>query len=149
MLAKHEVLSYFIDSMFTKLKQTLFGLAITIASVIGVVSLAQPSAALTCAGTETSIIGGQVCDGAKDGGSGRESGIWAILILALNIMTAAVGVAAVGGLVYGAILYTSASDSQEQVKKAMAVIKNVVWGVIAYAFMYLLLNFIIPGGIFS
>jgi hypothetical protein len=51
--------------------------------------------------------------------------------------------------VYGAVLYSSAGDKADQTKKAIEVIKNVVIGVIAYAFMYLILNFLIPGGIFS
>lgn len=107
------------------------------------------SAALTCGGVETSIIGGDVCKSATDKGTGDKSAIWAILILVLNILTAGVGIAAVGGIVYGAILYSSAGDKQDQTKKAISVITNVVIGIIAYGFMYLILNFLIPGGIFS
>lgn len=77
------------------------------------------------------------------------TGVWAILLLAINILTAGIGVAAIGGIVYGAILYTSAGGSQEQVKKAMGVITNVVIGVVAYALMFSLLNFLIPGGLFN
>lgn len=77
------------------------------------------------------------------------SGIWGILELTLNILTAGIGIAAVGGIIYGAILYTSAGGSTEQVKKATAVFTNVAIGVIAYALMYALLNFLIPGGLFG
>jgi hypothetical protein len=70
-------------------------------------------------------------------------------LLAINILTAGVGVAAVGGIVYGAVLYTSAGGSQEQVKKAVGIITNVVIGVVAYALMFSVLNFIIPGGLFN
>ena len=59
------------------------------------------------------------------------------------------GIAAVGGITYGAILYTSAGDSSEQTKKAMEIIRNVVIGLVAYGIMYLVLNYIIPGGIFE
>ena len=134
--------------MITKLKQTLFGLVVIAATVVGGIAAPATVSALTCGGVETSIIGGEVCKDAKDGGSGDQSAIWAILILVLNIMTAGVGVAAVGGIVYGAVLYSSAGDKAEQTKKAIGIITNVVIGIIAYAFMYLLLNFLIPGGIF-
>ncbi|MNH46494.1 hypothetical protein D3C72_2301490 [compost metagenome] len=64
-------------------------------------------------------------------------------------MTAGVGILAVGGIVYGSILYTSAGGSSEQTKKAMGIITNVVIGLIAYALMYAITNFLIPGGLFS
>jgi hypothetical protein len=77
------------------------------------------------------------------------SGVWGVLLLAINILTAGVGVAAVGGIVYGSLLYTSAGGSPEQVKKAVGIITNVVIGVIAYALMFSGLNFLIPGGLFN
>ncbi len=64
-------------------------------------------------------------------------------------MTAGIGILAVGGILYASILYASASDNMEQTKKAKDIIKQVVIGIIAYAAMYLFLNFLIPGGIFS
>jgi hypothetical protein len=77
------------------------------------------------------------------------SGVWGVLLIAINILTAGVGVAAIGGIIYGSILYTSAGGSPEQVKKAMGIITNVVIGVVAYALMFSGLNFIIPGGLFA
>ena len=74
--------------------------------------------------------------------------MWGLLIIALNILTAGVGVLAVGGIVYGAILYTTAEDKADQVKKAQDVIQNVVIGLIAFALMWAGLNFLIPGGVF-
>jgi len=91
---------------------------------------------------------GKCSDGSAPVTKVENTGVWGILLLAINILTAGVGVAAVGGIVYGAILYSSAGGSQEQVKKAVGVITNVVIGVVAYALMFSLLNFIIPGGLF-
>ena len=97
--------------------------------------------------TDTAII---KCDNVDvDAGGVENSGIWSILLTAINILTAAVGLAAVGGVIYGAVLYTSAGGSPEQVKKAMGIITNVVIGVVAYALMFSGLNFLIPGGIFN
>ena len=73
-------------------------------------------------------------------------GIWGILLLAINILTAGIGIAAVGGIIYGAVLYTSAGGSADQIKKAKSIITNVIIGLISYALMYSVLNFFIPGG---
>jgi len=96
--------------------------------------------------TQTSIISCDI-DESADGIEG--TGLWSILILAINILTALVGVAALGGIVYGAALYTAAGGNAEQTKKAMGIITNVVIGVIAFALMFAFLNFIIPGGVFN
>lgn len=95
--------------------------------------------------TDTAII---KCD-IPSGAEGVEAtGLWSILILVINILTAGVGVVALGGIVYGSVLYTSAGGNQEQVKKAMGIFTNVVIGIIAFAGMWALLNFLIPGGVF-
>jgi hypothetical protein len=94
-----------------------------------------------CGEVEVSILGSDACKG--------DNAIWGLLLVVLNIMTAGVGIAAVGGIVYGAILYSSAGDKGDQTKKAIGIITNVVIGIISYALMYLFLNFLIPGGIFK
>ncbi|HEY8886518.1 MAG TPA: hypothetical protein VIM31_03425 [Candidatus Microsaccharimonas sp.] len=91
-----------------------------------------------------------VCkDGSVPSKEASDTGAWGVLLLAINILTAGVGIAAIGGIIYGSILYTSAGGSPEQVKKAMQVITNVVIGVVAYALMFSGLNFLIPGGLFN
>lgn len=131
-----------------KIKQTLKTLLVGASLLIGGLAVTAPTTfAETCGGVQTAIIS---CS--QPGGKGstvQNTGVWGILLLTINILTAGVGIAAVGGIVYGAILYTSAGGSPEQVKKAMGIITNVVIGVVAYAFMYALLNFLIPGGIFN
>jgi hypothetical protein len=123
----------------------------TLVAAIGVMvvgaglSVAQPAFA-DCGGAKTSIIN---CSQGSGGAKAEDTGVWGILLLVLNIMTAGVGILAVGGIVYGAILYTTSSQNADQTKQAKDVIRNVVIGIIAYATMYLLLNFLIPGGIFS
>ncbi len=99
-----------------------------------------------CGGVKTSIIN---CSQTGKGGAIQDSGVWGILLLILNIMTAGVGILGVGGIVYGAVLYASASDDSSQVSKAKDIIKNVLIGLVAFGAMYLLLNFLIPGGIFT
>jgi hypothetical protein len=99
-----------------------------------------------CGGAETAII---KCDGYDNKGGVEKNGIWALLLLVINVMTAGVGVLAIAGIVYGSILYTTAEDKADQVKKATDIITNVVIGLVAFALMWAGLNFIIPGGVFS
>lgn len=140
----------FIGSM--KIKQKIVALLFVAVASIGVSStaLSPVQAQQKCGEVDTSIIGGDICNGVNNESKNpADTAVWKILLLVLNIMTAGVGILAVGGIVYGAILYTTSSESQDQTKKAKEVIRNVVIGIIAYAGMYLLLNFLIPGGIFA
>jgi len=98
-----------------------------------------------CAGVDTAII---KCD-AKSSDGTDNNGVWALLLMAINILTAGVGIAAVGGIIYGSIMYTTAGDNEGQVKQAKEIIRNVIIGIIAYVAMYALLQFIVPGGVFD
>lgn len=116
--------------------------------IIPLVSLAITTSAFAakCGGVDTSIIN---CSQTGASGNINDSGVWGILLLVINILSAGVGVLAVGGIVYGAILYGTAADSSEQTKKAKDIIRNVVIGILLYIFMYAFLNYIIPGGVFQ
>ena len=139
-----------------KIKQTVkvllvvLGLTLTaLAAVIPTAGVASadcdPANQSCCGGVQTSLI---TCS--ETGGAGVEqTGVWGLLLIILNILTAGIGLAAVAGIVYASILYTSAGGSQEQIKKALTTIANIVIGVVAYAGMYALLNFLIPGGLFN
>ena len=134
--------------MKQRIKQTILVGILTLVGTIGIIAT-PPALALKCGGATTSIIGGTVCNGAVKNGSGTQSAIWSVLLFVLNIMTAGVGILAVGGVVYGSILYASAGSKADQAKKGITTITNVVMGVAAYGLMYLVLNFLIPGGIFQ
>lgn len=137
-----------------RIKQTLLRFGAVVGIVIGMTLAFVPttyaedckSGEPCCGGVSTSII---QCDQTGKGGGAQNTGLWGILLLAINILTGLIGVAAVGGVVYGSILYASAGGNPEQVKKGITVITNVVIGVIAYALMYAVSNFLIPGGLFA
>ena len=97
-----------------------------------------------CGGAKTSII---QCS--QNGTGTTDNGAWYLLILTLQIMTAGVGILAVGGIAYGAALYASSADKPDQAKQGITYIRNVIIGLAAYGLMYVILNFLIPGGIFS
>lgn len=75
------------------------------------------------------------------------STIISLLKLLLYVMAAGVGVTAVAAIVWAAILYSSASDNASQVEKAKDIIKQVVWGLVLFALMGVILNFLVPGGV--
>ncbi len=66
-----------------------------------------------------------------------------------NILTAGIGIAAVAGIVYGSVLYSSAGGNPDGIKKAKEIIQNVILGLLAYALMYAVLNWLIPGGVLN
>ena len=134
-------MSYFIDRM--NIKQKIIMVVITL---FAGVAITAPVALADCGGAKTAIIN---CSQGDGGENAKDNGIWGVLLIALNILTASVGIAAVGGIVYGSILYTTAADSTEQTKKAIEIIRNVILGLVAYGLMYIGLNFLIPGGIFA
>ena len=141
---------YRIVLVVMKLKQ-IVAMQYALLSIIGVVALTPllaPSTAYagsTCGGVDTSIIN---CK-ADNSGELENNGIWALLLMVVNIMTAGVGLIAVAGIVYGSILYTTAETKADQVKKATDIITNVVIGLILFALMWTGLNFVVPGGVFA
>lgn len=131
-----------------KLKKQLFRLGLTgLLATVAAVTLAplatQPAFAVDCA-----ILPKSICDNA-DTTDPNKGGILLILKWVLTIMTGLVGVAAVGGVIWAGVMYTSAGEKADQVKKAKEVIINVVIGLVAYGLMFIALNWIIPGGVFG
>lgn len=109
-------------------------------------AISQPVFAAECGGADTAIIS---CDQDNSSTDVEDNGVWGLLILVINILAAGVGIVAVGGIVYGAMMYASAEDKSDQVAKAKQIITNVVIGLIMFALMVSLLNYLIPGGVFN
>lgn len=138
-------MSYFYSTM--NIKQTVYTAVVGFALAVPGVMLAAPNAyAGDVCGTKTTII---EVDCVKDSDKLEDNAIWGILLMVITIMTAGVGLLAVGGLVYGAILYATAREQAGQITKAKETIANVVLGLVLYAFMWSLLQFLIPGGVFK
>lgn len=102
-------------------------------SVIGI------SFAAECAGVQTSLIS---CD---KGNQDSLGGVGALLKVIYTILNYLIIIVAVAGTVYGGILYTTAGGNSEQTKKAISYIRNVIIGLIAWALMYAILNWLVPG----
>ena len=99
-------------------------------------------------GPDCSILPQAICGSSTSSSTDTsKSSVFQIVIWAVRILIGAVGIAAVGALIYAGIMYSSASGDSGQVTKAKALITNTVIGLVVYAFMFVILNWLIPGGI--
>lgn len=105
--------------------------------------LAPAAFAAQCGNVETSVID---CSSANDT---TGVSLVALLVVAIQILTGAIGIVAIGALVYAGILYSSASGNASQVAKSKELIANTVIGLVLFAGIGLLVNFLIPGGLFT
>lgn len=120
-------------------RNIIVSIFITTVVITGIV-VAQPALAASCAGADTSVIS---CDGEGS------TALINIVKQVIQILTAGVGVAAVGAVIFGAVLYTTSEGSPDKVKKAREIWTNTVIGLLMFAFMVAITNFIIPGGVFN
>ena len=72
-------------------------------------------------------------------------GIKQLLILIVKILFYGLGAAAVVGVVVAGIMYLTARDNEAQVTKAKTRLLEIVIGLVAWALMYTVLRFLIPG----
>lgn len=126
---------YLILSISMKIKPKLILIALSIC-LFSVFFVRTTFVSATNACEESNII---TCN--------EENGITFLLKLAVTIFTALVAIAAVGGIIYGAVLYTSSGGSADKTKKAREIITNTIIGIVCYALMFVVLNFLVPGGV--
>lgn len=78
-----------------------------------------------------------------------ETAIYSVLGKILDWLAMGVAIAVVIGIIYGAIMYMTAGGNEGQAKNAIGIIRNALIALILYFAMYSILNFIIPGGLFT
>ena len=81
----------------------------------------------------TSILPGDMC-------------IKELLFLILKILVYGLGAAATVGVVIAGIQYMTARDNESQVSAAKTRLLNIVIGLVAWAVMWTVMNWLIPGG---
>ena len=74
-------------------------------------------------------------------------GIENILKLILNVLVYGLGAAATLGVIIAGIMYMTARDNESQVAKAKTRLYEVVIGLVAWALMYAVLQWLLPGGL--
>lgn len=113
------------------------------ASFVATAAIAFPAGAAECSGVTTQLVD---CSSANDT---TGNPVVAVLVVAIQVLTAVVGIAAIASLVYAGILYSSASGEASSVAKAKETIRNAIIGLLLFAGMTILINYLIPGGLFS
>lgn len=72
-----------------------------------------------------------------------------LFVTILNWVAAGVIVVVIGSVIYGSIMYSSSGGNPSQAKQAIGIIRNAVIALILFASMYTILNFLVPGGMFT
>lgn len=75
-----------------------------------------------------------------------------ILDLAFSIIrfvSAGVGLIVVGSIIYAGILYSSSQGNPEQTQAAKNRIQNSIIGLVLYIFIFALVQYLVPGGLFT
>jgi hypothetical protein len=78
-----------------------------------------------------------------------DRGVEGLLLIILDWLAIGVSIAVVGGIIYGAVLYTSAAGNAEQAKKALGIIRTAFIALLMYFAMWAILNWLVPGGLFN
>ncbi|HET7630574.1 MAG TPA: pilin [Candidatus Saccharimonadales bacterium] len=98
------------------------------------------------------------CDGVKTSfnfgckkGSGEvgKNPIFGLLLALINFLAVGVGIAVVIGLIIGGYKYMISNGNAGQVEDAKKTIANSLIALFLFAFMYALINFLVPGGVFK
>ena len=67
----------------------------------------------------------------------------------MRFLTALVGILVVAGITVGGIVYSTGSGNPAKTQKGVTIIVNSILGLVTYALMFAIINFLIPGGIFK
>lgn len=127
----------------TRLGLLTFIASMAIATSATLFFVHSPAHAADCGGVTTSVVD---CASANDQ---TGSSVVAVLVIAIQILTGVIGLTAIAMLIYAGILYTSASGNVQQTSKAKEIIRNTVLGLILFAAIAVVLNYLIPGGVFD
>lgn len=65
----------------------------------------------------------------------------------INLLVAVVGIGAVISIIVGGIQYSSSGGNPQKSSAAKDRIRNSVIGLLAFLFLYAMLNFLVPGGV--
>lgn len=125
-------------------------LTLSIAALMSVLTMNFMTPTLVGAASQPScaILPANICSASTTKGTDvKKTGVYLLLVWVLNIMTAGVGIAAVGALVYAGILYASAGGGSDQIVKSKKIITDTVIGIVVYALMFLVINWLVPGGV--
>jgi hypothetical protein len=79
----------------------------------------------------------------------KGNGIFDVLRIVLNVLTAGVGVAATLGIIVSALRYSQSRDNAEAMAGAKRMIINIVIGLVVWAMFFAFLQWLLPGDSFG
>lgn len=91
-------------------------------------------------GVNTVILG---CSGA-----GSEP-ITRVFMEIFNFFAVGIGILVVAGIIMGGIRYATANGNTGQAEQGITIIVNAIIGLLLFIFMFALVNWLVPGGLFS
>lgn len=94
----------------------------------------------SCGEIDTSIVN---CD--STGGSP----VISLLLQVINFLAVGVGIAVVGGIIWGGMVYSSSNGDASKVQQGKMIVVNAVLGLVLFIFMYAIINYLVPGGLFN
>lgn len=100
-----------------------------------------------CCGTAQTSIDFN-CKSTKGSAPGANT-VTNLLLTIIDFMAVGVGLAVVGGIVFGALRYSSANGNAAQAQQGITFIVNSVIGLVLFILMYAIINFLVPGGLFT
>lgn len=80
------------------------------------------------------------------GGGGNP--IYAAFMEVFNFFAIGIGILVVAGIIMGGIRYATAGGNTGQAQQGISIITNAVIGLLLFLFMYALINWLVPGGLF-
>lgn len=132
--------------------QKLKNMSLTLLSALAIVTATTGVALVPshrAAAIECAYLPQSICNNAgKKTTNVQDSPIFALLRWVLKALIAMVGIAAVGGVIWAGVLYATAGGGEAvKVKQSKTIITNVAIGLIAFGLMFVVLNWLIPGGV--
>jgi hypothetical protein len=79
----------------------------------------------------------------------EETAIMDTIVTIFNWFSVGVATIVVVFIVVGAIQYMTATGNQDKTKKGIETIRNAIIALVLYLIMWVLLNYLVPGGVFS
>ena len=136
---KHkQIVSTIVGALLLMLASVLFPAP---ASMLGIstTSIDKLAANDSC-GVPTTLI--------KCSGSGDNEIVKAFVEI-FNFASIGVGILVVAGIIFGGLRYATANGNSSQASQGMTYIVNSIIGLLVFIFMFAIVNWLVPGGLFS
>lgn len=116
--------------------------SLIIASIVSMqIAVSSKFASAASFGGVSTLLDWGSCSGGNE--------ILCLVATILDWLSVGVVVAVLGGIVYGGVMYATSGGNESQAKRGIDIIRNAVIALVLYGLMYAILQFLIPGGLFS